>query len=135
MKKTMFFLLFIVMAVSAAIIGKSEPVHASTEAYVGGKTVTELFNDKGNDHLGKITEQVEDVGASLYRLVLTVAFIVTVCGCAVIGVKLFGRSAVQISEAKENLVWLVVGAVIALSGIAMLTFSKDIAAEISAAFY
>lgn len=90
-----------------------------------------LTKDNGNGTFSKVTSVVEQTGASLRTLIITVSVLVMFVGLAIIGMQLFGKNVAKREEAKSRLGWAIVGAILIFGGVAILSLSQSVANQLS----
>ena len=92
------------------------------------KTDIEDILNKGNASTFKGAEKVvTDTGASIRKIVIAVAVFLLVIGLIITGLQLASRNSQKRQAAKENIVWLIVGACVVFGSVAILIFSQNIA--------
>lgn len=80
-----------------------------------------------------VTSTVDNVGGGAYHIVFRVIVFVFLIGLMIAGVALFFSNSANRSEQKSNIIWKVVGVIIAFGAISILVFFSTASANIFSA--
>jgi hypothetical protein len=107
-------------------------VKASAMADIGGESIYDLFNDKGDDVFNTATNIVKDVTSQIFQLVKYIAVFVFAVALILAAVGFASSRAQNRDKAKNRFVLTILGAVFMFASVGVLTFSHYIANGIAA---
>lgn len=107
-------------------------VNASAMADIGGESIYDLFNDKGDDVFNTATNIVKDVTSQIFQLVKYIAVFVFAVALILAAVGFSSSRAQNRDKAKNRFVLTILGAVFMFASVGVLTFSHYIANGIAA---
>lgn len=76
----------------------------------------------GASSLGDVETKVQGIGNGAYRIAFMVAIFVFVIGLVIAGIQVFFSNAANRAEQKSNLIWKVIGVIVAMGAVAIIIF-------------
>ena len=114
------------------MVGSQLTVFASgEESEVSGSDYSyEWIKGKGNGTFDKLTNVVQETGASLYQLLLAIGVVGLVAISIFCGIKLASSGSGKRADALEQIIWVLVGGVVVFGSLSFVGYMGSIGANL-----